>query len=80
MFINQLSFEEESLLVQLLNGENLSRKEIAYKIATLQDESKEQCFTPLIESLLNKIKSSSDYEFENARDILNEYPEFPDEI
>lgn len=71
MFKTELSCEEESLLVQLLDGKALSRKEVLLEInycATNTDE-KEEGLT-FAKSLFDKIKNTSDHEYEEYVKLL----------
>lgn len=73
MFKTELSCEEESLLIQLLDGKNLSRKDMLLEINyCIVNTDKNEEGLSFAKSLFHKIKATSDYEFEEYVKILLE--------
>lgn len=64
MFRTELNIEEESTLVQLLDGKKLSRAEILIEIKACYNNTKEIEGKAVIKSLFTKIKNTSDCEYE----------------
>ena len=65
MFKTELSCEEESLLLQLLDGKKLTRKELLLEINYCsQNTEAEEEGLKVAKSLFAKIKNTSDFEFD----------------
>jgi uncharacterized ferritin-like protein (DUF455 family) len=72
MFKTELSCEEESLLVQLLDGKELDRKEILLEINYCSQNTEEAEGLEVAKSLFNKVKNTSDFEYNEYVSLLLE--------
>lgn len=73
MFKTELSCEEESLLLQLLDGKKLTRKELLLEINYCsQNTEAEEEGLKVAKSLFEKIKNTSDFEFDEYVSLLLE--------
>lgn len=72
MFKTELSCEEESLLIQLLDGRELSRKDILLEINYCSQNTEESEGLEIAKSLFAKIKNTSDFEYKEYVSLLLE--------
>lgn len=72
MFNTDLTIEEEGLLSQLLDGEKIDRMDILLTIKGVAQNTNpdERAGLEVAASLFNKIQNSSDYEYNEYRDLL----------
>jgi hypothetical protein len=70
MFNTELTIEEESLLQQILSGKKQNRAEILLNIKGVSDNTEEKEGKGIAKSLFEKIKNTSDYEYNAYRDML----------
>ena len=74
MFKTELAIEEEVLLKQLLDGRSLKRNEALTSINELVSNTEKDIDNMFgvnfAKSLFEKVKNTSDYEFNEYRDIL----------
>lgn len=70
MFNTDLTIEEEVLLEQLLDGEKLNRAELLHRINSVASNTEIKSAKDIAKGLFEKVKKTSDYEFNEYRDIL----------
>ena len=74
MFKTELTIEEESLLIQLLEDKKLSRAEILVEINSCcaNTDRSEKEGLEIAKSLFNKIKGTSDFEYQEYINLISE--------
>lgn len=72
MFKTELNCEEENILIQMLDGEAKKRNDILLEINYCNKNTEEPEFKNILKNLFNKIKDTSDYEFDEYIRLLLE--------